>query len=224
MNRNRSAILGLLVGAIAILAGLGATPCQADPFFDFYGFSYLDGPPNTVGTTVQVPMLLNTIQPDPIWPLDFSGHEYTVTVENAVISEVQAMGPMLSITYVGGTIAMRGDGAKNAQWAANPPNALVPATFDDGETLLSGTLTEFVEIWSPMAGTGTISATITWTGGSRLGDLVNPSNWTLFGGVSNNPDLGIPGGFDLAWDPQFYGPGITPVKSGSWGSIKANFR
>jgi hypothetical protein len=81
-----------------------------------------------------------------------------------------------------------------------------------------------VMVFDSASGTGTVSGFFDWTGGARLGDLENPNGWTYFGGVSNHPGLGIPNGYDLAWDPQVYGPEpASPVETGSWGRIKQHF-
>jgi hypothetical protein len=208
--------LGLLLITVLL-----ATPAHAQPFFDFHGYSYLDGPPFAVGTAFQVPALFNIIQPDPIWPLDFDLNEYTIMVEGLTISDVQTAGPVLIMTLSGGTVGVYADPSKNSAWTDNPPNAQVPATFVDGGPELLGHFTSMDMIFDTSSGTGSISGLITWTGGARLSQIDDPVDWTYFGGVSNHAGLGIPPGYDLAWDPQIYGPeGGTPVERTSWGSIK----
>jgi hypothetical protein len=220
---NRHAIgIPIWLGAIVILA-LAAGPASALPFFDFHGYSYLNGPGFTVGTSVQVPALFNVIQPDPIWPLDFVNNEYTIMAAGLTITDVQSAGPMLILTLSGGSIGLYEDPLRNSVWAASPPSALVPATFQDGTAELVGHFTSMDMIFDTGTGTGTISGTITWTGGARLAQIGNPAGWTYFGGVSNHAGLGIPVGYDLAWDPQIYGPEETPVLNSSWGAIKHTF-
>ena len=214
-------------GMLALLLILlsGTSPCYALPFFDFYGFSYVVGQPLTVGSVVTVPARLNTIQPDPIWPLDFNLNEYTITVDALEIVAVDVYGPVVNVTFASSTIGLYRDPMQNSDFTPGPPNALVPATFVDGEPELTGVLSDMVMMFNSATGNGTVSGSIAWTGGSRLPELASPDGWTYFGGVSNHTDLGIPDGYDLAWDPQIYGPEVpVPVESGSWGRIKQLYR
>jgi hypothetical protein len=217
------AVLPLL--AAAALLSVNADATQAMPFFDFYGYSYQVGPPDAVGTLVNVPTRLNTNQPEPIWPLDFADYEYTISVQDMVIAAVSESGPMQYFTLVGGTIGLYRDASMNSSWVTNPPNAAVPTTFNDGEAQLTGHFTDVILIFNSATGTGTVSGTFDWTGGTLLGSVVHPIGWTYFGGVSNNAGLEIPTGYNMAWDPQIYGPpDAVPVEQSSWGRIKATFR
>lgn len=215
---------GLAILSVLLLVLAVAPAASALPFFDFSGYSYLEGPAFTVGTTVHVPALLNVIQPDPIWSLDFEHNEYTVHVAGLIISDVQSYGPIRVLALTGGTVEFHADPARNSAWLQNPPNAVVPSTFTDGLAELSGLFTSMDMVFDTSTGVGTISGTIRWTGGARLGEIGNPEGWTYFGGVSNHAGLGIPAGYDLAWDPQIYGPeNNTPVERSSWGAIKEKF-
>lgn len=211
---------------LGLLLSVSVSGSIASPFFDFYGYSYLAGPPNTVGTVVTVPALLNEIQPDPVWPLDFAANEYTVLVEGLTIQSVTPISTFISITYSGGTIRLLEDASKNATtggWEPDPPNASVPGVFADGEVLLEGVFTDMAMFYNTATGTGTVSGSVDWTGGSRLPHLDSPNGWTYFGGVSNHPLYDIPDGYDLVWDPQLYGPEPTPALESSWGALKRSF-
>lgn len=212
------------VAGIILLLVVAAAPARAEePFFDFAGFSYLAGPPAEPGTMVTIVMRLNEIQPQPIWPLDFGTNEYTVLVDDLQITQVVSYDTILEITYAGGNIALLADAAKNSVYAPLPPNASVPATFGDGSLELLGHFTELLLFYDTVSGVGTVSGLVDWSSGSRLPLLDQPNGWTFFGGVSNHPGLGIPDGYDLAWDPQIYGPAPSPVETGSWGSIKKRY-
>jgi hypothetical protein len=194
-------------------------------FFDFAGYSYLAGPPAQAGTVTAVAAKFNTIQPNPLWPLDLLGKEYTVMMQDLTIASVNSYGSFQVITYSGGTMEVHADPAKNGTWAPNPVNSMVPSTFLDGGADLIGIFTEMTLFFNTAAGTGTVSGLVNWEGGSKYGGLANPIGWTVFGGVSNHDGLGIPAGYDLAWDPQLYGPETpNPVEKRSWGSVKNAFR
>jgi hypothetical protein len=214
-----SKYLGIL-GPAALLLGTGL-PAWGMPFFDFHGFSYLNGPPNMIGTTVTVPTLFNLIQPDPIWPVNFDNEEYTVLVTDLRISRVEQLGSITNVTYEGGTIALYRDPTRNANWLVHPPNGSVPSSFKDGEALLVGRFTDLVMVFNSRSGSGTISGQLDWTGGTRLSQMPSRTGWTYFGGVSSHANLGIPAGYDLAWDPQIYGPDMpNQVRSMTWGGVK----
>ncbi len=213
---------------LGLIALVGSTPASgADPempFFDFAGFSYLDGPAWQVGTVVTVVARLNEIQPEPIWPLEPELYEYTVVLEGLTIASVLDYGGIYEVSYSGGAMKVYRDDSYNSVYAENPPNALVPSTFLDGTAELLGDFTEMVLLFDASAGVGTLSGLVNWTAGDKLPLIEDPEGWIVFGGVSDHAGLGIPEGYDLAWDPQFYGPTPpVPVEAASWGSIKARF-
>ncbi len=224
-DRNRPSLLRNSILALLI----GATPAWAAgaemPFFDFAGYSYVSGPPATIGTVVAMAGKFNTIQPNPIWPLDLQRLEYTVMIQGLTVASVESYGPFQTITYSGGTIQLHSDAELNGIWDPAPPNTLVPATFLDGDLDLQGVFTEMSLFFNMTSGTGTISGLVDWQGGIRFGGMTNPCGWTVFGGVSSQDGLGIPAGYNLAWDPQLYGPEVpSPIAIRSWGAIKKTFR
>jgi hypothetical protein len=214
----------LVFGAAALATGL--SPAAAEiPFFDFAGYSYLDGPAWQVGTRVTLVARFNPIQPNPIWPVDLEANEYTVLAEGLEIVSAVSDGGFVEVAFGGGTLAIFRDGARNSSYSPAPPNAEVPATFADGATELSGAFTELVLLFDQGTGIGTVSGFVDWTGGEKLPILSDPNHWTFFGGVSDHSGLGIPPGYDLAWDPQIYGPETpVPVVEQSWGALKARYR
>ena len=194
-------------------------------FFDFSGYSYLSGPPAQVGTVTAVAAKFNAIQPNPVWPLEVLKREYTVMIRDLTIASVSSYGSFQVITYSGGTIEVHADAAMNGSWVPNPPNSVVPVTFLDGGADLIGVFTEMTLFFDTDSGTGTVSGLVNWEGGSKQGGMANPVGWTIFGGVSKQDGLGIPPGYDLAWDPQLYGPDVpNPVQRQSWGAVKSAFR
>lgn len=218
-----------IIGAVGLASVLLTLPVRSAfaemGFFDFSGYSYLSGTPAQVGTVTSVAAKFNPIQPNPVWPLDLPAREYTVMIQGLTIASVSSFSTFQVITYSGGTIEVHADPAVNGVWDPSPPNGLVPATFLDGGADLIGAFTEMTLFFDTAAGTGTVSGLVNWAGGSRFGGMTNPLGWTVFGGVSNQAGLGIPAGYDLAWDPQMYGPEApSPVVKKSWGAVKNAFR
>jgi hypothetical protein len=193
------------------------------PFMDFAGYSYRSAPTTRVGTLVSVAAKFNGIQPNPVWQFERSG-EYTVMVQGLAIASVNSFGTYQEIAYSGGSIEVHLNAGGNTTWAPIPPNAQVPSTFLNEDADLTGLFTELTLFYDTASGVGVVSGLVSWTGGRRMSGLSRSTGWTVFGGVSNHVGLGIPPGYDLAWDLQLYGPEVpNPVETRSWGSIKSAF-
>jgi hypothetical protein len=219
MKLQTSAILLTAVMlAVSVVAAWGA------PFFDFYGFDYIEGPAYSVGTVVRVPMVFDPTQPDPALPLDLDGNEYTVMVDDLQIVDVQSSGGVVVMTYRGGLIQIFEDPAKNAAWTEDPPNAQVPASFTDGTLILGGSFTDCVMVFDLTMQTGVVQGHVDFTTGTRLGELATPSGWLFYGGVSTQPAFAIPAGFEMAWDPQLMSPETVPAQQTTWGRVRGLFR
>jgi hypothetical protein len=212
-----------LVATLALPAGY-VFSSAATPFFDFYGYSYLDGPPFTVGTQVTVPMRLDGIQSSPVFPLDLAGKEYTVLLEGLMITEVDAVGPVRIATYGSGWIRLFEDNAKDCQWREDPPNEMVPGSFANGTVALFGELTECVLVFSALTGTGTLQGHVDFTGGDRLAEIGMRNGWSLFGGAATAPPWNVPGGYEMAWDAQLLAPEALAARRATWGRIKDLYR
>lgn len=224
MSCRRNLLCGIVLSLVLVTVPMVDAHAEM-PFFDFSGYSYLSGPQAQVGTVVTIASKFNEIQPSPSWPLDLASNEYTVMVQNLKIASVSSYGTFQEITYSGGTIEIHVDPSKNGAWAANPPNGQTPSTFLDGEAALVGSMSEMALFYDTASGTGAVSGLVNWEGGAKRGFLQNPVGWTFFGMVSNQAGLGIPPGYDLAWDPQLYGPERpNPVVKKSWGGVKYAYR
>jgi hypothetical protein len=211
----------LVLGLLA-LTGNGAA---ATPFFDFYGYSFLEGPPFSIGTQVTVAARFDPTQPEAVLPLDLEANEVTVLLEDLVITSVDVAGPILIVNYEDGGLELFEDPAKNSVWQVDPPNALVPARFTDGTLILKGVFTSCSLIFDTLSGVGTVEGSVTWTAGTRLGELVEVEDWYFFGGVTTQQIAGIPQGYDMAWDPQLIQPSVpVATQSTTWGSIKSLYR
>ena len=217
----KSMIKSLILLAASVAA---LTAAHADPFFDFYGYSYLDGPSFTVGTLTTVPMRFDPIQPEPPMTLDLVNNEYTVLLDQMQIADVQFVDPVYIVTYANGDIYVHEDPAMNSSWAINPPNAQVPATFQDGTLILIGHFTECSMIFDASGMTGVVQGHVNFTGGTRLNELADPNGWLFFGGTSSNPVHEIPVGYDMAWDPQLLSPIPIVTRPTTWGAIRGLYR
>ncbi len=216
----RSALVLMLLVLFAS-SGIAA----ATPFFDFWGYSYLEGPQWQVGTLTFVPARFDPVQPDPVIPLDLENYEYTVFVQDLMAVDIQTTLPLIQVEFDGGEIQIFEDSAKNSEWTPNPPNGTVPGRFIDGTLILSGHFTDCRMIYMTTTMSGTVQGHVDWTGGSRLGELPVTVNWLFFGGVTDNPlQEDIPEGYSMAWDPQLLPPEPTATEASTWGKIRGLFR
>ncbi len=131
--------------------------------------------------------------------------------------------------YAGGTVAIYEGTPRNAPLAGamplNPPNATVPANFQDGTLILSGPLANFhTEITKIGTGTpvGNFTANYTFTGGSQAPLFVGAGQGFLQGVwcVSN---CQVQQGYSAHPNGKFDTP-PTAAGSPTWGAIKQLYR
>jgi len=168
---------------------------------------------------------------DPFLDLDPIATEYTFIFDGLVSDGTQDLGGgMLYTTYSGGTFAIYQDPANNADFGTNPPSAVSPATFVDGDLILEGTLAGFY-IWG-MTGPGGYAATyeadFEFTGpvGGEFYNRVQGCYGTTGGSTSDDPGIGIPVGYSYVVDGHLTVDDCRPIgtEESNWGGIKQLFR
>jgi len=189
--------------------------------FVINGYAYYP-PPEAVGTVVT---LVATLDP-PVgfdYPItvDFVTNEYTFYIQTSIQSIIP--GPFTTTYgYANAGFSIYEDPSKNSDYGVNPPNGTSPSTFQDGSVILSGTLSNITRLDYNMGfPEPTVVADCTFTGGSRLGELIQGNNWTIHGGISTNPLMGIPTGYGQSWSTKIIFSGPLPVENSTWGNIKA---
>jgi len=133
--------------------------------------------------------------------------------------------------YTGGIIELYEGSPRNSSFAPNPPNAIVPSTFQDGTLLLSGVFTSFYTQTNNFSQTksGNMEGNILWTGGSLLplfnGGNHEPCPGLFTGGItwSQEPGVGI-AGYVFRHDGKIDLNCPTPTQPSTWGKLKANYR
>jgi hypothetical protein len=152
--------------------------------------------------------------------LDFTNNEYTFYFQTTITS-VTPGALTTNYTYANATFFIYEDPSKNAAYGVNPPPGTSPSTFQDGTSILTGTLSELSRVDYNMGfPEPTVVGTCDFTGGIRFGDL-NPKEWTYHGGLSSNPLVGIPSGYKRRWATKLVPAEPVPVEEATWGSIKA---
>uniref|UniRef100_A0A832MLS7 PEP-CTERM sorting domain-containing protein n=1 Tax=Eiseniibacteriota bacterium TaxID=2212470 RepID=A0A832MLS7_UNCEI len=130
--------------------------------------------------------------------------------------------------YAGGSFAIYEGSPENAPLAGamppNPPNATVPANFQDGTMLLSGVLCGFrTEISKTGTGpaNGSFRANYHFTGGTLFNTVGDAE--ALLSGLWNVASP-LPAGYSAHPNGKFDSPPSTSAKNSTWGSIKSLYR
>lgn len=211
-------------------------PSNAIQQFDFWGFSI--GPePELLGQELQ---LVGAIVPGTTWlpfSLNFGSREYTVHVHDLILAERVQRGIALESRYTGGYADIYEDPSFNAPFAhATDPEdvppldpAEVPANFMDGTLFVRMEFRDFITIFYPESGVGSIAYTaseLRAVGGSAFAKLQKYHmvvGWHMGGGFTDDSRY-IPEGYGMRYDPLFRWENPLPVEAGTWGKIKAAFR
>ncbi len=154
-------------------------------------------------------------------------NEYTYVMQGLSSTGFTAIGNFRIISYSSGTITIYEDakvGGTTGDYGSNPPNALAPGTFQDGASILVGTLTNFQFVLDTSNGTGSFEAVFTVTDGTQLGNfpLNQRAGWT-FAGSSGNA-LNTPPGYAHQIDGQTFLNAPVSARRTSWGRLKAGYR
>lgn len=195
---------------LSCLAVLGST-ASAVQLFDFDGQAIWPAAPG--GTAVAYGRIVNGEAVEAPLPFDFANFEYTLAVTDLVLDSAGS-----TSYFSGGIVTIYKDDATPADFAA-------PATFTDGEAVLSGVMATFQHVM--LTGTlGSANGYVDWTGGSMLNDLA-PSDqlgWPFLTLVSRSATQVQPG-YTEKWDGK-----IEPVEEvvasevETWSGVKALFR
>jgi hypothetical protein len=208
---------------VTLLVSIPLTACAA-PFLDFYGYSFCDRDFLGVGSTTTIPVCFNSIQPEPALTFDFGQYEVTGVIDGLEVVSAETHGPVRVLHYEGGELHAYQDPGRNAEWAVDPPNDAVPAFFEEGELILLGFFTDCRLVYDTVRRVGTVQGHLDFTAGSRLAELPQQTGWLFFGGVTADPQGGLPAGYALAWDPQLLAQAPVATQRATWGGIKAIYR
>ena len=201
----KTRILILLIAAIAV-----TSPAAAQQLFDFLGQANI---PGGVGGHLSMYSLMADPAPatTPL-PLDFDNFEYTLVIANLPMTVDGA--PQ---EYAGGSITIYEDAGTAADYA-------FPATFVDGEAILSGTFA-YLNRSMFTATLGSALGQVDWTGGTRLDDIApgDRLDWPFFTGINAMSSQTEPG-YDERWDGKVEPPDpIVADEQMNWGDVKSRF-
>jgi hypothetical protein len=216
--RYRGAVLAFAV-AVLFAAGAGA----ATLFLDFYGYDYWDpiGCYNAVGYVPAVD--------DDYLTFDYANNEYTFYATGACIAQADTFGTFVVITFTGGTFDVYGDplvGGTAADYGTNPPNAVSPSTFVDGECVIGADFTDLTVYFDLSTGEGSLEGTMNLVRGTQLGNIptYQRNGWTLAGlRAFPTPGNPVPVGYSWQIDGALYIEDPIATEPSTWGSLKHKY-
>lgn len=218
--RHRGLVLALV--AVAMIA----TAAFANVFLlDFAGYDYWDPftmPIDTIGNCYNAVGMVPQVN-DSYLTFDYSLNEYTFSLQGVCLSAVDTVGTRVVYGFTGGTFDVYCDllaGGTAADYGTNPPNATAPSSFEDGECVLGGDLSNFEITVDMGTGNADLYGNVTLVRGTQLGNIpVEQRNgWTLAGLRAGAP--GTPDGYFWQIDGQLFIDAPVPVEESSWGSLK----
>jgi len=205
----RTSPIGLcLVAAIDCAAAVQSAGAAAGPgvfFFDAYA-----AVPRQIGDSLQVRGVLFPGTLEPPLRLDFDEFEHTVVFAPHLVG----IGGAVDF-YASATLFVYSD----ARATGSPADPARPATYTDGDCILSAHVRDFVH--SNFGPPGWAAGHFALTGGSRLSEVVFPpsvlsADWTM-------ADPGIPGGYQEVWLGRMY-PLIDAAWPRTWSAVKTLYR
>jgi hypothetical protein len=175
------------------------------------GFLFVDGafPYSVEGDQLAGVGFISSTAPS--LSIDLTLNEMTWSIKDLVVMDQIIGGTKIYTNYSGGVVGIYTDPSQNADYGVDPPNPTSPATFEDGEAFLIGTITSAVMIYDTGTQTGALVALVNFTNGTALPDLDEPNGNILeFTYGPNDPN--IPGGYVLQAIGRIAAPSLCTVQ------------
>ena len=181
---------------------------------DFQGYAWEQGgfPPSAPGDTLAIPCVVTDLSD--ILQIDVQAEEVTGWIGGLVSTGSIHLGNGITSTrYNGGDVRFFRDVSTGHVFAPNPPNALVPGSFVDGDLCLGGTLQSFDLFFDTNTGSGAFEARVLFDTGACLDalDALRAEGFTFGGVLSRAAAAGtVPAGYDLQVDGLVQAEGSGP--------------
>lgn len=204
------------------LVALFAVPATAQvATIDYFGFGWEDGgiPSSNPGDVLEFTGVADFV--DPLFGVSLAAVEVTFHASGLVSTgEIPIGGGTVVINYVGGSLDVYVDAAKNADWGVFPPNATSPSTFMDGTLLFGGGFTSFT-LFLAADGSGAYEGTLDGLAGTILGGGCSGCGYTWGGAFAAASGAQIPAGYDLQIDGEFEVDAAVSNQDMGWGRVKS---
>lgn len=209
-------ILALMLFAVCAAPAFGQ-----NPIIDYLGYGWETGGilPSEPGDVLV--FTCSGVAADPEFGVDLGVDELTFYIYDLVSEgQVDVGGNNLMISYTGGYLEIWRDGAQNADWGIDPPNATSPSTFTDGTLFFRGEFTYLTLFVNPV-GNGVYEGGLNALDGEILGDVCDNCAYTWGGSFLKGTGAQIPDGYDLQIDGVFELDGAIGNENSAWGDVKS---
>ncbi|NNF06268.1 MAG: hypothetical protein HKN21_05875 [Candidatus Eisenbacteria bacterium] len=214
----------LLVLALVLVSAAWATN---EVLVDYSGFDWFwPADIGQAGSCYAAVGYVNSFNPTYV-NFDFSTYEYTFDFDYACFVSADTFGTTVIYTYDGSTSSFDvycdslATGTA-ADYGTNPPNAVAPSTWTDGECILGASwVGDITIVVDTSTGAGDISGILQWDSGTQLANIP-PSqreNSLSIAGILFNPPNG-PEGYHWQIDGFTCIQSPVAVEPTSWGRLK----
>lgn len=199
MPHIRLAARTLFLGVFLLAFALG-TPARATTL-DYQGYAFETGgfPASAPGDILRFPVVVTGSS----LAVDLTSTELTGWIDGLVSTGTQDAGDGVQlVTFSNGSIEFWRDPSLDHAFGSFPPNATVPASFQNGTPCLVGTISDFVLYLDVETNTGAYEGIVNFTDGVCLDELgAGSAEGYTFGGVLTRAvSGGVPEGYDFAID------------------------
>lgn len=234
MNNDKTIKQLTRAALVAVLLAVCVVPAAAEVEITFEGYCWYAPAVDAVGSTMQVLGVANApVSAPPPIVMDFDTYQYTVWVDEMVVAAFNYdMVDQKKVTdFNGGVIRIY----RQMKAGGTPADYAVPATFTDGELILTATVQDGwrMQLSDPFGMTfaGSGIGLCDFDGGSSLAELIEfggqpfLENWTFAGTGISDPSffVTVPDGYDRIFGIKLVYPEPVPAGESSWGGVKALF-
>ncbi len=224
--------------ALALCTFLVVPALAQNTMLDFTGFVYesdntpgVQGfPPSEVGDVLTLVGFIENIGPELLADPDWDPNLYQLTIHLSGLTstgEYDTGTGMVYIVYNDGVCDIVADphvGGTPPDYGTDPPSAVAPGTFVDGDVYLHGEFTTFYMTYHPSLHVGSFEGYVVWTGGSQLSSLFqDPVGYTVAGTVDPF-SAPVPDGYDLEADGHISFDAAIRGEDRTWGQLKSLYR
>ncbi len=210
--------------ALILVMGIVTSAMAQQPAIDYLGYAWETGgfPGSVAGDLLVLTGV--AITADPIFEVDLGTVELTFHVHGLVSNGDQDIGGgNTMINYSAGFLDIYVDAANNADYGVNPPSAVSPGTFTDGELFFHGSFDNFT-MFMTSAGSGSYEGVLTGLGGTMIDGACSGCAYTWGGSFLTSVGALIPEGYDLQMDGVFEIEAAVESEDSTWDAVKSLYR
>jgi len=207
-----------------LLLALAVPASGQVPAIDYVGFGWETSllPPSLAGDELVYVGVADDI--DPLYGVDLGAVELTFHAYGLISTgETDLGGGNVMVAYTGGTLDIFIHDFGDAAWGVNPPNAVAPSTFNNGELFFRGAFSSFT-VYLTAGGAGSFDGLLDGVDGDLIDDMCEDCAYTWGGIFTTETGAQIPEGYDFQLDGEFEVDPAVSNQDASWSRVKSLYR